>query len=340
MILGGEGKKVPREAAFPSVSVVIAAFNAQQTIAVAVRSALCEPMVTQVIVVDDCSTDDTLKVVRSADDGSNRLIAISQSVNGGPASARNRGFGIAAGDYIAILDADDRFLPGRLAHLFAAAGSDWDLAADNIAFIHDKTDASAVPARATEGLGRTLGLVEFIEANISQPGRRRAELGFLKPVIRREFLQRNRLRYNPDLRLGEDFVFYVRAFLAGARFRITTGCGYIAVERPTSLSGLHRTQDLGALAAADEVLLSRMDRSSAAAVAVRRHLRHVRTRFRYRSFLDLRQRIGVARALGAYARQPIHLTSVLASYARDKTLAWSRLRPQGVSAPIRFLLEA
>ena len=61
MILGGEGKKVPGEAAFPSVSVVIAAFNAQQSIAVAVRSALCEPMVSQVIVGYEDGTIQLLK---------------------------------------------------------------------------------------------------------------------------------------------------------------------------------------------------------------------------------------------------------------------------------------
>lgn len=339
MVLAGGNITQAQSARGQRVSVVIPAYNAQETIGAAVRSALGETMVTQVIVVDDCSSDDTVKVARAADDGSHRLLVISQPANGGPALARNRALGIALGDYIAILDADDRFLPGRLASLFGAVGFDWDMAADNIAFINHETDPAAVPTMASAGSSRPLTLVEFIEANISHPGRRRAELGFLKPVIRREFLQRNRLRYDPDLRLGEDFAFYIRAFLAGARFHITSGCGYVAVERSTSLSGLHRTQDLGALAATDELLLARMDHVPDAAAAMRRHLRHIRTRFRYRSFLDLRRRVGVARALGSYARQPVHLTGVLASYALDKTVARRRASTAPATTRVRFLME-
>ncbi|RUY70024.1 glycosyltransferase, partial [Mesorhizobium sp. M7A.F.Ca.CA.001.13.1.1] len=55
------------------VCVIIAAKNAAATIAVAIASALREPEVAEVVVVDDASTDDTAGVARSADDGSGRL---------------------------------------------------------------------------------------------------------------------------------------------------------------------------------------------------------------------------------------------------------------------------
>jgi len=339
MILRGPGNNPQVERGMFSVSVVIPAFNAEGTIASAVRSALGQEQVSEVIVVDDCSTDRTVEAARAGDDGSNKLILVRERVNGGPALARNRGFEVATGNYIALLDADDRFLPGRLKNLFEAAGDDWDMAADNVAFVNQNTDPRAVPVRATRGSARPLSLVEFIEANISQPGRRRAELGFLKPVIRRDFLQRHGLRYDTNLRLGEDFQFYVRGFLAGARFRVSSGCGYIAVERSSSLSGLHRTQDLGALAAADRDLLSGMDGNSPAAAAMLRHHQHIRGRFRYRTFLDLRRRIGVARALAAFIRKPADLAVILVSYVLDKAMARTAGRRTENMTRVRFLME-
>ena len=71
------------------ICVVIAARNAAGTIAAAISSALREPEVGEVIVVDDASTDDTPRAVTRADDGSGRLSMIRFDQNRGPAHARN-----------------------------------------------------------------------------------------------------------------------------------------------------------------------------------------------------------------------------------------------------------
>ena len=66
------------------------------------------------IIVDDCSTDDSVKRVEemAADDERIRLIRLDK--NSGPAVARNRGIEEAKGRYIAFLDSDDRWLPNKL----------------------------------------------------------------------------------------------------------------------------------------------------------------------------------------------------------------------------------
>src|SRR5262245_39247658 len=95
----------------PLVSVVIPAFNAGQTLARAVRSALTQDWARkEIIVVNDGSTDDTHRVAESFGDS---LRCLAQP-NGGIAAARNRGIEESRGEFIAFLDADDEWLPSRL----------------------------------------------------------------------------------------------------------------------------------------------------------------------------------------------------------------------------------
>lgn len=95
----------------PSVSVIIPAYNAAAFVQRAVDSVLAQTWRDlELLVVDDGSTDDTVKLLDGYGD---RLRLITQA-NGGPAAARNRGLQAARGDYVALLDADDWWEPGKL----------------------------------------------------------------------------------------------------------------------------------------------------------------------------------------------------------------------------------
>src|SRR6188474_2401292 len=96
--------------ASPTLCAIIAAKDAAATIQRAIRSALREPQVAEVVVVDDGSTDGTAQKSREADDGSGRLKVHRLDRNRGPAFARNHAISNSAAPLIAILDADDFFL--------------------------------------------------------------------------------------------------------------------------------------------------------------------------------------------------------------------------------------
>jgi hypothetical protein len=110
----------------PSFSVVIRAYQSSATIGQAIESALTQtapPL--EVVVCDDGSTDDldaTLSPYRDR-------IRYRRQPNGGGASALNMGAQAATGDFVAILDADDAYLPERLEVLgeLAAARPDLDI---------------------------------------------------------------------------------------------------------------------------------------------------------------------------------------------------------------------
>lgn len=312
------GRKAIAKGSDDSVCVIIAAMNAADTIGAAIASALREEQVTEVIVVDDASADGTSEAAWAADDGSGRLRIIRFDANQGPARARNQAIASSSAALISILDADDFFIPGRFTHLLAEKG--WDLAADNIVFVDQRRlggfNASSVERFSPEP--RLLDLPTFVERNISRRNRQRGELGFLKPVMRREFLDRHGLRYNEKLRLGEDYDLYTRALAVGARFQIINNCGYGAVVRPDSLSGRHRTEDLRQLAEADRALLASGVLSGEGLKAVRRHERHISGKYHHRQFLDTKAQQGISGALGHCLKHPSAIAPIAHGVFADK----------------------
>ncbi len=95
----------------PLVSVVIPCYNSQVSVADAIRSALAQSYSpVEVVVVDDGSTDDSLKVIKSFGDS----VRFSSGPNQGAAVARNTGARIANGDLLQFLDADDVLYPNKL----------------------------------------------------------------------------------------------------------------------------------------------------------------------------------------------------------------------------------
>lgn len=96
----------------PTVSIVIPTFNRAALVGEAISSVLGQSYSNfELIVVDDGSTDSTAEVVNSFSD--RRLIFLSQE-NKGRSAARNRAITFARGKYIAFLDSDDLYLPGKL----------------------------------------------------------------------------------------------------------------------------------------------------------------------------------------------------------------------------------
>jgi glycosyltransferase involved in cell wall biosynthesis len=126
------------------VSIVIAVYNGAGTIARAVESALAQRFEGgfEVIAVDDGSTDATAEILAQY---SGRIIA-SRRENSGPAAARNAGVRMARGEYLAFLDADDAFMPDKLAATTAAL----DAAPEAVLAFHDAAVMDAAGASITD----------------------------------------------------------------------------------------------------------------------------------------------------------------------------------------------
>jgi len=103
----------------PLISVIMPAYKCAGFIHEAIDSALCQDVPLEVIVINDCSPDDLdAAMERYRDDLRVRYLCNEQNM--GAAQSRNRGVQLAKGQYVAFLDSDDRWLPGKLKKQLAA----------------------------------------------------------------------------------------------------------------------------------------------------------------------------------------------------------------------------
>ena len=114
-----------------SFSVIIPAFNSALSIESAINSCLNQSLKPyEIIVIDDCSTDDTVDVVREIQsrlECETLVRLLSTSYNSGAATARNLGWNISVGDYIAFLDSDDQWHPLKLERIHAVLHKNLDI---------------------------------------------------------------------------------------------------------------------------------------------------------------------------------------------------------------------
>lgn len=249
------GPRVP-DADVPIVSVIVANRDGGRHLADALASASRQSLrAIEIIVVDDGSTDDSIARIQAFAMTEPRLRLLRNTMPAGPAAARNRALDEARGTWIAVLDSDDVMHPGRLAFLVDAAEADGaDIVADNQIVFADDGSAPARPllrgprARAATSVGPA----DYIRSN--RLSGRATPLGYLKPLFRRDTIERLALRYDPALRIAEDYDFVLRLLLAGASFRIHPRLTYFYRRHAASMSHRLSLDSIGRMQAADDRL--------------------------------------------------------------------------------------
>ena len=99
----------------PFISIVMPAYNAERYIQDAIESVIAQTYTNfELIVVDDCSKDQTAAIVRSLVKNDPRIILLQNQQNSGASASRNRAISCAKGDWIAFLDSDDMWRKDKL----------------------------------------------------------------------------------------------------------------------------------------------------------------------------------------------------------------------------------
>ena len=222
----------------PVVSVIMPVYNGAQWLSAAVESVLAQTLTNlEVLIVDDASDDDTLEIAQRFARLDARVHVLRNRVNRGQAAARNVALSHARGVWVAPVDADDQIRPDRLRRLVEAGEREGaDLIADGILFEGERQPG--VPAELMTW-GRNDQRLEQLSAEAlirSGFGGGCRSLGYLKPLMRRRFLEQCHLRYAEDLRFAEDFNLYVRALFCGARFLLFPESHYVYWQTPESAS--------------------------------------------------------------------------------------------------------
>lgn len=99
----------------PLVSVIMPAYNAARYIRESVQSVQNQTFDNwELIVIDDCSEDNTVAVVTQLAQDDSRICVYSNEHNSGVAKTRNRGLELCNGEYVAFLDSDDTWYPEKI----------------------------------------------------------------------------------------------------------------------------------------------------------------------------------------------------------------------------------
>lgn len=99
----------------PVVSVIMPAYNAARYIEESICSVIAQTFTDwELIVVDDCSQDETCEIVERLAQKDSRIRLFQNEKNSGAAATRNRGFYLCSGKYVALLDSDDLWHPEKL----------------------------------------------------------------------------------------------------------------------------------------------------------------------------------------------------------------------------------
>lgn len=278
----------------PQATFVVAAFKARDTIGRAIDSALAQTGVSvEVVVVDDCSPDDTAGIVSAYSDPRVRLIRL--DANRGPGGARNAGLAAARGDWIVILDSDDVVSPERTARMIARAErTQAQIVVDNIDVVTLDGGRKRMFAEAELAALETLTLPAFIGSNVLFQSEH--NYGYMKPVFSRHFLDEHGLRFDESLRIGEDYMLLASALACGGRCTVEPSAGYTYYIRTGSISRVLKLDQVEAMMAADAEFLRnhRLDEASMAAQVRRQRSMEVA-----RSFIILVDQIKARSFFGA-----------------------------------------
>ncbi|MFK5957307.1 MAG: glycosyltransferase family 2 protein [Lutibacter sp.] len=97
------------------VSIITPNYNASKYISETIQSVIDQTYENwELIIIDDCSTDNSVEIIKQFQKKDQRIQLITLNRNSGPAVARNKGIEVSNGDFIAFLDSDDSWIENKL----------------------------------------------------------------------------------------------------------------------------------------------------------------------------------------------------------------------------------
>jgi teichuronic acid biosynthesis glycosyltransferase TuaG len=206
----------------PTVSVITPAFNAARFMRETIKSVQAQTLTDwEMIVVDDCSTDNTKDVVEEQARKDPRIRLIRMDSNSRQALARNKGIREARGKYIAFLDSDDLWFPEKLAmqtEFMEKTG--YALTYTSYKKINEKGDVISSPLKFPP----VVNLESLLKSNY---------IGCLTAVYNAEKIGKV---YMPNITKREDYALWLKILSMGYKAYLVDRCLAMYRVRPGSVS--------------------------------------------------------------------------------------------------------
>ena len=180
----------------PLVTVLMAVYNGEKYLVEAIESILSQSLQDfEFLIIDDASTDTSRKLIKGFHD--KRINVVSNSENLRLAASLNRGMHLARGEYIARMDADDISLPQRLEK--------------QVAYMEDHREIG-VSGTWLECFGDLTGIWDYPcdSATIKAGMLFQNRLGHPTVIMRRQWMLRQGLFYDPDFLEAEDYKLWTK----------------------------------------------------------------------------------------------------------------------------------
>lgn len=192
----------------PLVTVIIPVYNRPQRVLESIGSAIAAEVALEVVVVDDCSTDDTWRVLHERADATVRVFRLER--NSGQSAARNRGLEAARGEYVKFLDSDDLLLAEHLGEeVRALAASGADIVVSGWAEIFEDGTTKETPAPVFESIPDDV------------------VAGLAVPTSSALYRRRAALEWDESLRKLDDWDYFCQCALRASKIETVPGAAYV-----------------------------------------------------------------------------------------------------------------
>ncbi|MBQ7785832.1 MAG: glycosyltransferase [Clostridia bacterium] len=203
----------------PRISVIVPCYQSAETIARTVASIQAQTFADwELIAVDDGSSDHTMDVLTALAEREPRMRVFHQE-NGGVSSARNAGIAKAVGEWLFFVDADDHLLSHALEHLLNMTDEAADVVCGAYWVHRPNNEVEDCRYTCTHG-GRKTMLESLIRGDsaLNSPCAR---------LYRTSLIRENGIVFPDGVRIGEDVLFNLEAFMAARAWRISDEVIYI-----------------------------------------------------------------------------------------------------------------
>lgn len=205
------------------ISVIIPVYNCEEYIGNTLKSVINQDFKDfEIIVIDDGSTDNSLKVINETLKNSGARYKVIHQENGGVSVARNHGIDVSSGEYLVFVDGDDFVMPNHLSELYNGV-RDFGL----IQFVKKDGEVLSNPNHVDF---EYISTDEFIKKELNME----ILFNFFQLIYRADIIKDNNIRFSPGVVYGEDTEFALKALIYGSTLHVSNEVTYYYIQRSDS----------------------------------------------------------------------------------------------------------
>ncbi len=205
------------------ISVIIPVYNCEEYIGNTLKSVINQDFKDfEIIVIDDGSTDNSLKVINETLKDSGARYKVIHQENGGVSVARNHGIDVSSGEYLVFVDGDDFVMPNHLSELYNGV-RDFGL----IQFVKKDGEVLSNPNHFDF---EYISTDEFIKKELNME----ILFNFFQLIYKADIIKDNNIRFSPGVVYGEDTEFALKALIYGSTLHVSNIVTYYYIQRSDS----------------------------------------------------------------------------------------------------------